>query len=101
MRDLGSPTQNPRRTSPFIVLVGKCIGIGGDHLIAAGTFCFIECHVRPPEKSVDGVVRFPFSNAKATRDGDGLLTCKDLQSLNAAPEFVSYIDSIGKSTFHQ
>jgi hypothetical protein len=31
----------PRRATPFSVLVGKCISVGGDDLVAAGTFCLI------------------------------------------------------------
>ena len=83
------------------MLFGMCIGIGSDDLVATGAFRFIQRHISSPEKDVDGVTRFPFSNAKAARHGDRLLISKNYQLFDNVLELLCDIDGIGQIAFHQ
>ena len=83
------------------VVLGIRICVRNDDLVTASAFCLIQCHIRSPQKDINGIARFPFGDAYAARDGDRLVTTKDFQPFDAQPKLLCDIECVREIAFCQ
>src|SRR5208283_4799942 len=69
-------TYRPGDSVPFFMLIGKRKRIRRDNAVTAGVLRLIHSYVGPAQDAVYRVAAFPFGDAKAAGDAEGLRLCK-------------------------